>query len=67
MMAHELSTVTQKLAALAKHPEAPSTSSPQDRKRKRLEEDCIGASVPLAAIEEVGAAAKQDDSVQSNS
>lgn len=63
-MTHELSTVTQTLAGSVNQPEAPATSSPKDRKRKRPADDCTAASVPLAALEEVGGAGKQDTSVQ---
>lgn len=60
MMASELSTVTQKLAGV-QQPEAPSTSSPKDRKRKRAEDSCTAASVPLEAIENLHKAAEEND------
>lgn len=52
MMTKELQTVTEKLTGNVGQAEAPSTSSPKDRKRKRVD-DCTATSVPLAAVEAI--------------
>lgn len=60
MMAEELRSVKQKLAGGVDKPEAPSTSSPVDRKRKRIDEG-TATSVPLAALEELSIATLKDN------
>lgn len=55
MMVEELSKVVQRKKSNT-GAEAPSTSSPAERKRRRTDEDETGTSVPLADIMDTAAA-----------